>query len=101
MNKEEREKKLNKIHNKQKKLKDLLDFSELSTYELVKTVVKINRDFPNITVEKYIEAIKKPELKEILFQIKKLEDEWWTLFKSGCKNEDEENSPRTEARQKP
>lgn len=77
------DKRLTKIHNKRKKLEDSLDFSELSTYTMIKTVVEINEKIPNLTVDKYIEAIKKPELKEILVKLKKTEDEWHELRENG------------------
>jgi mannose/fructose/N-acetylgalactosamine-specific phosphotransferase system component IIB len=72
-----------RIRNKIKKLEDSLEFSDFSTYTLVKTVVEMNKKIPDITVEKYIEAIKKPEHKEILIKLKKLEDEWHELREIG------------------
>lgn len=83
LTREEFDKQLTKICNKIRKLEHSLEFSDFSTYTLVKTVVEMNKKIPDITVEKYIESIKKPEHKEIIIELKKLEDEWHQLRERG------------------
>lgn len=75
MDKEQYEKKCNKFYNILIKIEGKIPLGVWQPYMFLQQVIKLLKTFPNPTLEKYIDGIKDSNIKELLIQYKKIQDE--------------------------
>lgn len=91
MNREQYDKDWTKIYNKLMKLEKRLPFDKFQAYTFLQQVIILLKDFPNPSLELYIESIKDLDVKLIFIEYKNLQEQLDELRKSYYKSNNEIN----------